>query len=289
MRRSTLNTNCFLVILVLSAFVNLFGIQTLAFAEVEKDLLTVDAQTEAEIAQRTAHLKAPQNDHDHQGLTQEQMKLHDKIHKASDETTAKCEKLKKTYKAFDSYRLGSLYFCMSYAYINMTDDFASALHFAYRIYKVDPTDTDVVTTIIGCHWARYNNPWGFIKNGEELDDLNKAVAIAVDASENAENNANPEFQWEVGKALVAAGRYYNTKTKVREIRAPLITVARDRFYALEKMPNATDAQKIKAQLMLGHMNRWLGKNDTAALWYQRALTLDPTNKTAQVHLALVSR
>jgi cytochrome c-type biogenesis protein CcmH/NrfG len=69
----------------------------------------------------------------------------------------------------------------------------------------------------------------------------------------------------------------------------LITVARDRFYALEKMPNATDAQKIKAQLMLGHMNRWLGKNDTAALWYQRALTLDPTNKTAQVHLALVSR
>jgi tetratricopeptide (TPR) repeat protein len=203
----------------------------------------------------------------------------------SEANDQKCAKLKDSFRFLDSQKLEDLYFCSEYAYNNIGDFYASALHFSYRIYNQDPSDFENITSIIWWEWSRYNDHWNVLPGNEGQDGLINALRIAKRAAAIRANRNDIDFNMNLGKMMMIVGRFFNTKTQQRENRPEFLNYARDRFLTVEKSAEAPTNVKVQAQMALGHIARYTGDTESSRQWYTKALELTPQNDSALRNLA----
>ncbi len=227
------------------------------------------------------------SEHDHSAMSEEQLRLHAKTHNPSAESFEKCQKLKNSSKVFDSFKTASLYFCLEYAYHNILDFYETALHFAYRINRVLPTEHDVITSIIYWEWSRYLDHFNRL-NGAGKNGLRNSAQLVERSLSFRENRENPEFHWELAKVLFPIARYYDVEKKTRVLRPEFLDLLEDRLLDLNSLAQATDYYRIRARTSLGHINRYRGNVEAANSWYSEALRIDPNHRTAIVHMASLS-
>jgi hypothetical protein len=206
----------------------------------------------------------------------------------STERDEKCETLRKTTQILDLYRLTELYYCRDYANASIGDFYKSSLYFAYRIFRVYPEDVENVTTIMWWEWSRSNDYFDILPGDEGKDGLKNALAIGRKAAANPEFSQDVNYNIELAKISLAMGYFWDLKTHTRGVRPELLKFSRDRLMVVENSTEATDFQRVRARLKLGHVARLLGEKQTSKDWFEKALAIAPADRDARYNLAILT-